>query len=158
MTSTIRLAMKVSLMTESTLPVASPAWLLSAEAYQRLADVPPEVEWFANLGNKAKRRAYENALKDFMAFTGIATPKEFRTVMRAHVIAWRDDLLTRELSGMKIRHRLAALSFAVRVFVREERRHAQPGQGREAASGRKLRREDPGDRRPSGARSFGRAK
>jgi hypothetical protein len=26
--------------------------LLIAEAYQRLADVAPEIEWFANLGNK----------------------------------------------------------------------------------------------------------
>jgi integrase/recombinase XerD len=25
--------------------------LLTAEAYQRLADVPPEIEWFANLGD-----------------------------------------------------------------------------------------------------------
>ena len=27
-----------------------------------------------------------------MQFTGIARPEEFRTVTRAHVIAWRDDL------------------------------------------------------------------
>ncbi len=65
--------------------------LLTAEQFQRLADVPPEIEWFANLGNKATRRAYENALADFMKFTGIVKPEEFRTVTRAHVIAWRDD-------------------------------------------------------------------
>ena len=84
--------------------------LLTADAFQRLADVPPEVEWFANLGNKATRRAYENALQDFMRFTGIAKPAEFRVVTRAHVIAWRDDLVKRCLSGTTIRHRLAALS------------------------------------------------
>ena len=84
--------------------------LLTAEAFQHLADVPPEVEWFANLNNKATRRAYENALADFMRFTGIKKPEEFRDVTRAHVIAWRDDLLQRTLSGMTIRHRLAALS------------------------------------------------
>ena len=56
------------------------------------------------------RRAYENALQDFMRFTGIVKPDEFRTVTRSHVIAWRDDLAKRELSGMTIRHRLAALS------------------------------------------------
>jgi integrase/recombinase XerD len=84
--------------------------LLTAEVYQRLADVPPEIEWFANLGNKATRRAYENALQDFMQFTGIIRPDEFRTVTRAHVIAWRDALVQRALSGMTIRHRLAALS------------------------------------------------
>ena len=34
-----------------------------------------------------------------MRFTGIARPEEFRTVTRAHVIAWRDDLARRELGG-----------------------------------------------------------
>ncbi len=84
--------------------------LLTAAAFQQLADVPPELEWFANLGSKATRRAYENALADFMRFTGIVRPEEFRTVTRAHVIAWRDELAGRALSGMTVRHRLAALS------------------------------------------------
>lgn len=72
--------------------------------------MPPEVEWFANLTNKCTRRAYENAIKDFMAFTGIQAPDEFRAVTRAHVIAWRDDLGNRMLNGTTIRHRLSALS------------------------------------------------
>src|SRR2546427_193575 len=38
--------------------------LLTAAEYQRLADVPPEIEW-------CTRRAYENAIQDFMRFTGI---------------------------------------------------------------------------------------
>jgi site-specific recombinase XerD len=84
--------------------------LLTAEDFLRLADVPPEVEWFANITNKATRRAYENAIKDFMAFTGIRKPEEFRAVTRAHVIAWRDDLSHRTLNGTTIRHRLSALS------------------------------------------------
>ena len=83
---------------------------LTSPEYQRLATVPPEIEWFANLGNKSTRRAYENALQDFMHFTGIHQPKEFRSVTRAHVIAWRDDLLRRALSGMTVRHRLSALA------------------------------------------------
>jgi integrase len=45
-----------------------------------------------------------------MRFAGIARPGEFRTVTRAHVIAWRDDLARRELGGATLRHRLAALS------------------------------------------------
>ena len=92
------------------LPALSPERRLTAAAYQRLADVPPEVEWFANLGNQATRRAYEAALADFMRFAGIARTEEFRSVTRAHVIAWRDDLLQRTLSSQTIRHRLAALS------------------------------------------------
>jgi integrase/recombinase XerD len=84
--------------------------LLSAAEFRRLAEVPPEVEWFANIRNASTRRAYENAIKDFMLFTGIKRPEEFRDVTRAHVIAWRDDLGDRTLTGTTIRHRLAALS------------------------------------------------
>jgi integrase/recombinase XerD len=40
--------------------------LLTAAEFHRLADVPPEVEWFANLSNPSTRRAYENAVGDFM--------------------------------------------------------------------------------------------
>jgi integrase/recombinase XerD len=84
--------------------------LLTAAEFQRLADVPPEVEWFKNIRNANTKRAYENAVKDFMRFTGIKRPEEFRLVTPAHVIAWRDDLGERILSGTTIRHRLAALS------------------------------------------------
>ena len=86
--------------------------LLTAAEFHRLADVPPEIEWFANIRNRSTRRAYETAIRDFMRFTGIARPEEFRTVTRAHVIAWRDDIASREdiQSGATVRHRLAALS------------------------------------------------
>ena len=84
--------------------------LLTAAEFHRLADVPPEVEWFANLTNPQTRRAYENAVKDFMRFAGIVRPEEFRTVTRAHVIAWRDELVRRGLGGSTIRHRLASLA------------------------------------------------
>jgi integrase/recombinase XerD len=84
--------------------------LLTAAEFRRLADVPPETEWFANISNESTKRAYENAIGDFIRFTGIIRTEEFRTVTRAHVIAWRDDLARRELGGATIRHRLAALS------------------------------------------------
>ena len=83
---------------------------LTAARFRGLAEVPAELEWFANIDNKSTRRAYENALQDFMGFTGIRAPGEFRIVTRLHVIAWRDDLVGRGLSGMTVRHRLAALS------------------------------------------------
>jgi hypothetical protein len=40
---------------------------LTAAEFHRLADVPPEVRWFANLSNPGTRRAYENAIGDFHA-------------------------------------------------------------------------------------------
>jgi hypothetical protein len=84
--------------------------LLTAAEFHRLADVPPESEWFANIRNRSTRRAYENAIRDFMRFTGIVRPDKFRTVTRADVIAWRDDPARRDLGGATIRHRHAALS------------------------------------------------
>jgi integrase/recombinase XerD len=83
--------------------------LLTAAEFHQLADVPPEAEWFANISNPNTRRVYENAIRDFMRFTGIVRPEEFRTVTRAHIIAWRDDLTRRGLGGSTIRHRLASL-------------------------------------------------
>jgi integrase/recombinase XerD len=84
--------------------------MLTAATFQGLADVPPEMEWFANLGTAETRRAYETALKDFIRFTGIERPEEFRIVTRAHVIAWRDELAVRGLSAATVRHRLSALA------------------------------------------------
>ena len=84
--------------------------LLTAAEFHRLADVPPEFEWFANLTNPSTKRAYEKAIGDFMRFAGITRPGQFRIVTRAHVIAWRDDLARRQLDGSTVRHRLAALS------------------------------------------------
>jgi site-specific recombinase XerD len=84
--------------------------LLTAAEFHQLAEVPPEAEWFANISNRHSRRAYQHAIADFMRFTGIARPGEFRTVTRAHIIAWRDELTARGLGGATIRHRLASLA------------------------------------------------
>jgi integrase/recombinase XerD len=99
-------------MADTTLPtpIIPSERLLTAAEFQRLAEVPPELEWFANISNRGTRRIYENSIKDFMRFTGIVRPEEFRIVTRAHVIAWRDDLARRQLDGSTIRNRLAALS------------------------------------------------
>jgi hypothetical protein len=45
--------------------------LLTAAEFHRLADVPPEVEWFANLSNPSTRGVDESARCDFMRFTDI---------------------------------------------------------------------------------------
>ena len=75
---------------------------LSLAQYQRLAEVPPEAAWFANLDSAQTRRAYQNDLKAFMAFTGIVKPEEFRTVTLGHILAWRADLEKHHLAGATI--------------------------------------------------------
>jgi site-specific recombinase XerD len=84
--------------------------LLTAEAFHALAEVPAELEWFANISNKGTRRVYKTALAEFMRFTGITRPAEFRIVTRAHVIAWRDELVKRGLAGPTIRRKLSTLA------------------------------------------------
>jgi hypothetical protein len=49
---------------------------LTAKEFLGLANVPPELEWFANITNRQTRRAYQNDLRDFMHFTGIHSPEE----------------------------------------------------------------------------------
>src|SRR6266404_1223784 len=99
-------------MTDPQLPIQiTPAERrLTAAEFQGLAEVPTEIEWFNNISNPGTKRIYKIAIGDFMRFTGIVRPEEFRIVTRAHVIAWRDDLERRGLEGPTRRNRLAALS------------------------------------------------
>lgn len=66
--------------------------ILTAAEFHRLADVPPEAEWFANIQNPNTREAYRRDVSAFMRFVGIRRPEDFHTITRAHVIAWRDTL------------------------------------------------------------------
>lgn len=66
---------------------------LTRAEFHQLSDVPPAVEWFANIRNRHTRRAYARDVGDFSHFVGIKSPNEFRIVTRAHVIAWRDKLV-----------------------------------------------------------------
>jgi integrase/recombinase XerD len=83
---------------------------LTRRQFQTLSEVPPEVEWFANIDNKRTRRAYQNDLAEFMRFVGIKTPLEFRLVTRAHLIAFRKSLEEKAVTGAAIRRKLACLS------------------------------------------------
>jgi integrase/recombinase XerD len=91
------------------LPKSSSRFLTRPE-FQKLAEVPAEAEWFANIDNPCTRRAYKVDLQEFMDFAGIRSPAEMRDVKRSHVIAWRKDLELRNLAGSTIRRKLAALS------------------------------------------------
>jgi hypothetical protein len=81
-------------------------WPLTAAQFGDLAEIPPELEWLANLTNPKTRRAYKIDVDEFIAFGGIA---ELRSITRAHVIAWRKDLEKRELAPSSIRRTLGAL-------------------------------------------------
>jgi len=83
---------------------------LTTAQYDHLSDVPPEIEWLANITNKKTRRAYKIDVGEFSAFAGLTESSQLRTVARAHVIAWRKDMEVRKLSPASIRRKLSALS------------------------------------------------
>jgi len=132
-------------------PIAPSERLLTAAEFHRLAEVPPEIEWFANIRNRGTKRAYENAIHDFMRFTGIARPEKFRTVTRAHVIAWRDDLALREdiQSGATVRHRLAALSSLFEYLCEKNAVTHNPVKGVKRPRAAKARRRRSATTRPA---------
>lgn len=91
-------------------PAGGRTGILDAAAFQGLAELPPEIEWFANITNVNTRRAYRRDVKDFSSFVGLDCPEDIRRVTRAHVLAWRYQLEQSGLAGSTIRRKLAALS------------------------------------------------
>jgi integrase/recombinase XerD len=73
---------------------------LTPKQFENLSDVPPELEWLANITNEKTRRAYKIDASEFSLFTGVKSPQQLRPITRAHVIAWRKDLESRELSAL----------------------------------------------------------
>jgi integrase/recombinase XerD len=83
---------------------------LTRTEFERLADVPPEEEWLANLTNGKTRRAYQTDVREFIAYAGLHDYGELRAIVRAHIIDWRRDLERRALEPATIRRKLSALS------------------------------------------------
>lgn len=65
-------------------------------------------------GGQPHKRKHEvrvlTRLTSFMRFVGIRRPEDFRTVARAHAIAWRKTLEKRKLAPATVRRKLSALS------------------------------------------------
>jgi integrase/recombinase XerD len=83
---------------------------LTRTQFERLADVPPEEEWLANLTNAKTQRAYKNDVREFIAYAGLHDYGELRSIVRSHIIDWRKDMERRDLEPATIRRKLSALS------------------------------------------------
>ena len=94
----------------SWLPATGSPRSLAPGEFERLRHVPPLIEWLANVENPNTRRAYRSDLAEFMAFAGLPDSDAFRTVSRAHVIAWRRSMTQRALKPASVRRKLSALS------------------------------------------------
>ena len=56
---------------------------LTPAQFGDLADLPPELEWLANLTNHKTRRAYKIDVEEFIAFAGLGGIAELRAATRA---------------------------------------------------------------------------
>ena len=59
--------------------------VLTPAQYGDLAEVPPELEWLANITNRKTREAYRIDVQEFSTFAGLRGHAEFRTVTRAYM-------------------------------------------------------------------------
>jgi integrase/recombinase XerD len=97
---------------------------LTPAEFQQLEDVPPELEWLANITNPKTRHFYKSDVEEFSRFTGLRAPSDLRAVKRPHVIAWRKSLESRNLNAATIRRKLSALSSLYEYLCE---RNAVPG-------------------------------
>src|SRR5215470_11247935 len=128
---------------------------LTPAQFGDLAEVPPELEWLANLTNPKTRRAYKIDVEEFIDFAGLGGIAELRAVTRAHVIAWRKDLEKRELAHSSIRRKLSALSALFDYLCEHNAVSGNPVDGvkRPVANGNEG--STPGARRCAGAEATG---
>src|SRR4051794_2935708 len=91
---------------------------LTPAQFGQLADVPPEVEWLANITNPKTRRAYNNDVSEFFAFAGLKGSADLREVVRGHVIAWRKDLEARRAGRQQYPEKTLSALVGVRLHVR----------------------------------------
>jgi integrase/recombinase XerD len=102
---------------------------LTATQFATSAEIPAELEWFAHLTNQNTRLAYQQDVREFMAFAGLRQPEHFYDMTRTHAIAWRRQLTAKGLANDTIRRKLAVRS-SLYAYLYE--RHAvlhNPGLG-----------------------------
>lgn len=66
--------------------------------------------WLANFTSPQTRATYQNAVAEFIRYLNLESADELYSLTRAHVIAWRDDLIDRGASPRTVASRLSALS------------------------------------------------
>ena len=80
---------------------------LSRAEFQGLGEMPPELEWFANLDNPRTRRAYRIDVKELTAFAGVGRPEEMRQSYPCPLdrLAQRPRMHSVDLTGVALRRR-----------------------------------------------------
>lgn len=75
-----------------------------------LNTIPQPNVWLTNKRSRQTRKSYYRGIKDFIAFIGIQSEKDFCKVNQAHVIAWREKLIKEGKKPNTVNSKLATLS------------------------------------------------
>jgi site-specific recombinase XerD len=75
-----------------------------------LAALPEETLWLANFTSAQTKATYRAALEAFVTFHGIRSLETLRMVGQAHVLAWRELLITEGRAARTVNNRISALS------------------------------------------------
>jgi hypothetical protein len=96
---------------------------LTPAEFGGLADVPPEIEWLANITNSRTRRAYKNDVQGFVLFSGVDDPADFAP-LRARTSSPGANIWSRAnwnlpASGVSSRHchRCSIISVSAMPFL-----------------------------------------
>jgi integrase/recombinase XerD len=111
-----------------------------------LADVPPELEWLANITNPKTRRAYKNDVEEFSAFIGLRRPAELRSITRAHVISLAQAPRVTRPGPVQNLRKLSALSALFEFLCESNAVAGQSGRRRQAANVQQQRSQHAGTR------------
>ena len=103
-------AVVTAMPSEPTLPVFTPAIPTLPTPSQRLTALPEEAVWLANFVSPRTQRTYQAAVQGFIAFHGLRSSDELRSIGQSHLIAWREYLIQSGASPRTVRNRLAAVS------------------------------------------------
>src|ERR1700731_4599635 len=102
--------------------------------FEKLADVPPEEEWLANITNLKTRRAYKEDVREFISFTALQDYMGLRSVGRSHIILAQGHGKTRPGAGQTF-GASSRRFLALRLPLRTQRCYRQSGGRSETASG-----------------------
>jgi site-specific recombinase XerD len=76
-----------------------------------LAQIPQESVWLANFISKLHtKKTYSLSVREFIAFNDIKKTYDLQYIDQAHVIAWRDFLISQGASAKTINTKISAIS------------------------------------------------
>lgn len=77
-------------------------------------------ELFSEIVNPRLRRAFETDIREFMQMIGIEKAESFRSITRAHIMNYKNQLEQRRLDPLSIKRKLSSLREIFDFLVEKE--------------------------------------